>query len=407
MHTLRKLAELSLAHAATFAFPLVFVVVCGRTLGVHDYGVVSLYTALAAFLGVLIEFGFDWYGTREVAQSAADTARCRRILWNVTAARLLVCAVVGVVSTGALLMFRGSGEWPLILASAFYLFGFALDANWYLRALERTQLLLRITVGVRMAGVVLLVLIVTAPGDLAAALWSYAFISLATSALTWIVLLRLGLAARAPVDFGDIARLLRGSGVILFGNLNGAMLTNGGIALLGFTADPATVGAANLALRVRMAGDAVLLPLKQLGFVRISSFAKDSRARAVNVGRRVLVALVAVATVVAAIAAWSAPWVAHYVFKAELPTAIGLIALLALSIPVNAAGNLFGMQSLIAFGHERAYTAILLVAAFGFCMVVAFARDPLAYGWALLLAEVVVMILSALRLRVVVAEVTR
>jgi hypothetical protein len=47
--TLRKLAELSVTHAATFAFPFAFAVVCGRVLGVHDYGIVSFYTRLPDF----------------------------------------------------------------------------------------------------------------------------------------------------------------------------------------------------------------------------------------------------------------------------------------------------------------------------------------------------------------------
>ena len=101
--TVRKLIELAMTHVATFAFPLVFAVICGRTLGIHDYGIVSFYAALAAFLGMVIEFGFDWYGIREVARHPAEPAAIHRILWNITAAKLLLCAgVVGVVMFFAL-----------------------------------------------------------------------------------------------------------------------------------------------------------------------------------------------------------------------------------------------------------------------------------------------------------------
>lgn len=77
---LRQLLGLTLTHIATFAFPLVFAVVCGRVLGVHNYGVVSFYTALAAFLGVIVEFGFDWLGIREVAQAGSDANARKRML---------------------------------------------------------------------------------------------------------------------------------------------------------------------------------------------------------------------------------------------------------------------------------------------------------------------------------------
>ena len=104
--TVRKLIELAMTHVATFAFPLVFAVICGRTLGIHDYGIVSFYAALAAFLGMVIEFGFDWYGIREVARHQGDPAGVHRILWNITAAKLLLCAGVVGVAGGA----RGVAE---------------------------------------------------------------------------------------------------------------------------------------------------------------------------------------------------------------------------------------------------------------------------------------------------------
>jgi O-antigen/teichoic acid export membrane protein len=75
----------------------VFAVVCGRTLGIHDYGIVAFYSSLAAFLGMFVEFGFDWYGIREVAQNQGDPQRCHRVLFNITAARLLLSAGVFVV----------------------------------------------------------------------------------------------------------------------------------------------------------------------------------------------------------------------------------------------------------------------------------------------------------------------
>ena len=164
--TVRKLIELAMTHVATFAFPLVFAVICGRTLGIHDYGIVSFYAALAAFLGMVIEFGFDWYGIREVARHQGDPAGVHRILWNITAAKLLLCAGVVGVAGGALWQLRAHAEWPLMLASSAYLVGFAFDAGWYVRALEQTRLLLLITSGVRLVGIVVLLFGARTPEEL-------------------------------------------------------------------------------------------------------------------------------------------------------------------------------------------------------------------------------------------------
>ncbi len=403
--TVQKLAELAVTHLATFAFPLVFAVVCGRTLGLHDYGVVSIYTALCGFLGVVVEFGFDWHGIREVSPARDRPEHCHRIVWNITAARLLVCLGVLVVVGAILVARRPWSEAPLMLGAAAFMVGFALDTSWYLRAQERTRTLLAITVSVRLAGIGLLFLMVRQPSDMLGAVWCYAIISLATSGLSWGLLLQQGLASRQAIDLRYIVQLMRQAWVILLGNLNGALLTNGGVALLGMIATPEVVGAANLALRVKMAGQAVLLPLNQLGYVRITALAQSAPREAVVLARKALVALVGMGLVVA-LGVWlTAGMISMAVFKAPTPLADGLMLLLALSVPMNAASNLFGMQSLIAFGAERAYALALLVASLVFCALLLLLRqDALSYGWALLAAEACTLVLTAASLREVVSR---
>lgn len=400
--TLRKLAELALTHLANFAFPLVFAILCGRVLGLHDFGIVSFYTALAAFLGVIIEFGFDWLGIREVSQAADDPAWQHRLLCNVTAAKLLIASLVASVTTASVLWLRGVDQWVLVLPMGVYMLGFAMDVGWYLRALERTRVLLAITTAIRLSAIGLLWVLVSRPGDMSGALWTYAFVSVATSATAWVALSHRQLARYVRPQWSVIAGLMRRASAIVFGNLSGALLTNGGVALLGITADPATVGAANLALRVRMAGQAVLLPIKQLTFVRLSALARTSPAQAVRVGRMALAALLGVGTLIGVVILFSAEFIVRQVFLGEYPVAVGLIMLLGLSVPLNAAAELFGMQCLIAFGQERSYAMVVVVAAAVFSvMLLLVPTGALSYGWALLAAEASLALVAGLRLRAV------
>lgn len=393
-----KLGELAVTNAATFAFPLVFAVVCGRNLGLQQYGVVSFYAALSGFLGMFVEFGFDWYGTREVAPAEAAAGHRQRVLRHIVAAKLLLWLGACVVMAPALLWWRGAHEWPYMVASAAYLLGFACDASWYLRARERTRLLMVTTAIVRLLGVLLLVLAVAEAASITLALWAYALVSLAGSACHWLLLRRLGVLTPGRIEWDYLRSLLHRASAIVLGNLNGALLTNGGIALLALLADDATAGAANLALRLRLASQALMLPLLQLGFVRISAAAhRDTRA-GLSLGRKLLAATLVLAVPIALAGMFAAPAITQYVFKGDVPLAVSLCMLMALCVPVQAVGNLFGVQSLVAFGRERRYAQIQLFASLVF-MAVLFAFSPQqSYGWAVLAAESVVMVLSALAL---------
>lgn len=399
--TLRQLGELTLTHVATFAFPLVFAVVCGRTLGIHDYGIVSFYAALGGFLGMFIEFGMDWHGVREVGRLRDRPAECHAMLWRVTATRLVLCAASLALVGLALWQVRAHAEWPLMVAAAGYLAGFAMDAGWYVRAIEQTRLLLAITTGVRLIGIAVLLVAVPRLATMESALAVYALVSMLTSAVTWFHLLRRGHVRRAPVAWRDIGAMLRTCWAIVLGNVNGAMLTHGGLALLGLHAEPSVVGAASLALRVRMAGQAVLLPVQQLGFVRISALAgRGGSPRAVlGLGRRLLAVTLAAAVAVAGAAMLAAPEIVRHVFRGEEPVAVTLVMMLALSVPLQGVANLFGLQTLIALRQERAYALIQSLATGAFCAVLlGFAAHHQAYGWAILGAEATAMALAAGRL---------
>lgn len=396
--TLGKLVELSLTHTATFAFPLVFAVVCGRTLGLHDYGVVAFYTALAAFLGMLVEFGFNWYGVREVAPHLSQPQRCHRVLVNITAAKLTIWAGVVVVTSGALLVLRGSHEWPLMLAWSAYMLGFAADPAWFLQAHERTRVLLMVATAVRLSGMLVLIAAVTTFASTASALWSYALVSVSAASLLWAKLFQLNLVHRARVEPRYVAELFRGAWAIVVGNLNSSFLTNGGVALLGLVTDPATVASANLALRVRMAAEGVLLPLNQLGYVRLSARAKESVAATFQLGRKVLVANLSLAVLLSILCMLAAPMVSQVVFKEEVPLAVSLILLLALSLPLHSVSVLFGVQSLVALGREGRYALIQIGASLVFCVVLLLSATPQTYGWAVLAAEATALLASALAL---------
>jgi O-antigen/teichoic acid export membrane protein len=298
----------------------------------------------------------------------------------------------------ALWHWRGAGELALMAGAAFYLLGFAIDVAWYMRALEHTRALLVITTCVRLLGIAVLLIVVARLATMESALWAYGAVSVLTSVLTWSFLVHRGLMAATRIEFGRMFVLLRESAAIVFGNLNAALMTNGGVALLGLLADPAVVGAANLALRVRTASQAALLPLQQLGFVRLSASAGTDPARSIALGRRLLWPTLGLAVAVAAVCAFGAEPIARFVFKADVPLAALMIVVLAFTGPIQAMANLFGMQSLIAFGRERSYALIQVAASIAFLAVLLLVPSQLAYGWALGAGECVVMVLAGLQM---------
>lgn len=396
-----KVAALGAAQCAIYSFPVIFAVVCARNLGPSQYGVVAFYTALTSFLCMLVEFGFDSIGVREVHSSQWRTRQVQ-VLWNVTLAKLVICLPTCAVVLPVLLATRSPAEGSMSYAMVFYMVAFALEPSWYLRSLELMWATACVAIVSRLAGIVLLVKSVTTHDDLTLAMWVYALVAWASAVVGWLLMRQLRLLKAPRIDVQQLRSLFKSGGAIVLGNLSGAAIANGGVAVLGALADPVVTGAANMALRVRSAGLAILAPLGQLGYVRLSALMGDP-AVAVRFGRGLFYMLMFCSAVIALLISSHAPSIAAFAYGLpQAPAAaIMLTSLIALGLPLCMAGVLFGVQSLILFHQERAYVFIETAAAvifFGLLFVFS-VKSPTGFGWALLVANGWVAIAAGLAIR--------
>lgn len=396
-----KVVALGAAQCAVYSFPVIFAVVCARNLGPSQYGVVAFYTALTSFLCMFVEFGFDSIGVREVHSSNWRTRQVQ-VLWNVTLAKLLICVPTCAVVLPILLATRNHAEGSMSYAMVFYMVAFALEPSWYLRSLELMWSAACVAVVSRVAGIVLLVRTVTTHGDLTLAMWAYAFVPWASAIVGWLLMRQLRLLNAPRIDVRQLRALFRSGGTIVLGNLSAASVANGGIAVLGALADPVVTGAANMALRVRAAALAILSPLVQFGYVRLSALMAD-RAGAVRFGRGLFYVLMTCSVAIALMISAYAEKIAAFAYGLQHApaAAVMLTSLIALGLPACMAAILFGVQCLILFHKERAYVLIEMAAAaiFFSVLVALYASSPIGFGWALLAADTWAAIAAGLVLR--------
>lgn len=399
-----QLASLAIALVAVYSFPLVLAVVCARTLGPSQYGIFAFYTALTSFICLFIAFGLDAIGMREV-HSSSMRAHPEQMIWTITLAKLIICLPTCVVTVLVLFATRGTGGGSVYCAMAVYMVGSAFEPSWYMRSRELMRSVMFVAVVSRVAGIAVLVNVVTSPEDLALAMWTYALVTCASSVLGWMVMRQLQVLGKPRVNLPYLLSLFRSGGAVVLGDLSGpSSLPSAGIAVLGvLAADPVVAGAANIAMRVRAAALAALVPIDQLGFVRLSKLAGINLVTAVGFGRHLFYALMACSVVLALLIGAYADKIAAMVYG--LPTApdvaVILVRLIALTMPACVAANLFSSQSLPLFRQERAYVLVSLSAAvIFFGLLLALHRSTeVNFGWALLGADLWVALVAGLCLR--------
>jgi len=397
-----QVAALTIAQGAAYSFPLVFAVVCARNLGPSQYGVVAFYTAITSFLCTIIEFGLDPIGVREV-HSSGRRAHPEQEIWNISLAKLIVCLPTCSATVLVLLATRGSESASVFYAVAFYMVAFALEPSWYLRSLELMRWVMIVSLVSRVLGIALLFIVVTSHQDLARAMWVYTFVAWTSSIGGWLVMRLLGVLGKPGFDVIHLRSLFRSGAALLLGNLGASAFTSAGIAVLGIMADPVITGAANIALRIRMAATAAILPLSQVGFVRLSRLLAIDPVAAVELGRRLFYVLMACSVAMAVVIAMNADRIAAVVYGLpSAPDVAGqLVRLVALAVPACVAGHLFTGQGLTLFRRERAFAFVWLSSAVVFfgLLLSLHGTTRANFGWALLGADLWVALAAGFHLR--------
>jgi len=98
---LHNIASLYGAHMVNYVVPLATIPYLVRTLGASSWGLVAMAQGFGAYLGLVVEYGFNFSATREVARHWNSPQRIRELLAGVTGAKLILpatgIAVVAVV----------------------------------------------------------------------------------------------------------------------------------------------------------------------------------------------------------------------------------------------------------------------------------------------------------------------
>ena len=254
--------------------PLISIPYLARALGPAGWGMVAFFTALAEFLVILIEFGFNISATREIARHRDCPETCGRVMAGVLGSQI-VLASGGVA--GVLLLARWVPLFLqnhlLLVSGLFYGVAQGFSPVWFFQGMEKMRLAAALELSGKAIALACLFVFVQTPADgwkvlalggLAPALMTLAGLALAYHEipLRWPTpeLIRPALAMGWPMFVFRSAESLYGVGNAF---------------LLGIFAAPELVGYFSSAEKIAKAVTGLLNPIREAIFPRLNRLAKS------------------------------------------------------------------------------------------------------------------------------------
>ncbi|MDN7141074.1 oligosaccharide flippase family protein [Pseudomonas sp. JQ170] len=391
----RNSSYLLCVHGGNYVVPLVVLFYLVKILGVESFGVYAICAAVAAYVQVIIDYGFSLTGCRAVAQNKGDLRFVSGVFWEVLLSKLLVASLVLLVCVLCfwLIGLDQNIFLPAVLSAVFV----SLTPVWFFQGLESFRGVTFFNVTGKVLSCIPVVLLVKGPGDLYVVFYSQAFFAFLVMLVVYFHTFQAGLVLKLPLADLNVGRQLREGWHIFSATLSSMVITNGGTLWLGANYPSSVVGVYASVERIVKAVSSLFVPLSQ------AIYPINSRAfgAGVKVGLRSVLLTGGAFTTVGVFVALA--FLLSYSFFLDFfnypEQSFTYFKLFSAWIVMGVINNVLGTQLLTAGGHPRVYakcfyvTALVFVAA-AYVMIGAYAGLGAVYS--LLVAEAVLSMLLLL-----------
>jgi PST family polysaccharide transporter len=344
---------------ASFIFPLMTVPYLARVLGVSHWGLVAFAQALGAYVSLVVEFGFNLSGTRDVARHRDDSRQLSKILAGVLGAKLSL-ALVSLLFVLALQHWvRQFRDYPVLLwAGAVVGIAQAFSMTWFYQGLERMRTSALIDVASKALGTFGVFLLVHSPAHAWRVLVIQAFASLAGTSVLLVMAYR-EIPFRWPSLAGTWGTLRTGGSMFLFRS-SVSLYTTANTLILGLFSSATSVGYYAGAEKLVGALRGLLSPLSQSMYPRLNNLLRHSQENAVRLVR-ISVVVMSASSLALMLAVWfGAPYIIRAALGPGFTPAIPVLRVLSVLLPAVALSDVFGIQWMLPLGLDRAFNAIII-----------------------------------------------
>ena len=357
---------LTLLQGLNQLLPLIVMPYLFATLGAGGYGHVGFSLTVIQYLVLVVDFGFNYSATKDIAQAGDDKAKRTRIFWSVVKAKALLMIVAAVVLLALVAFVPTFQKYSLALYCTLpMLVGNTFTFLWLYQGIGRIKLLTIMNAICKLCILPFIFVCVKQPADFALAALLQSSVYVVAAVVSGIVLYRLHVVGSPSGNMSDVRQALKRSLPLFVSTAASSVYTQLFVVVLAFFCTEEVIGQYSAAERLmRALCFGIFGPLNQAYFPRISAAAVDDRREARRLFRQVRL-LISIAMVILAIALVGFAPLFPRIFGADYAGIEPILRVMGLAPISIGIGGVYGLMGLIALGNEQTKHV------FGFCYIIA------------------------------------
>ncbi len=390
---LRDIASVYGVQLANYVFPLLTVPYLTRVLGPAAWGLIAMAQAFGTYGHLIVEYGFVYSATRELAGNQ-DRDQIERIIAGVTGARVLLSAIVLLIAYVAYLWIPLFHEHPLLLWAAVIseILKAALP-NYYFYGMHQVTMASVLDISARTVSLLGVFILVRKPEDA----WIFFGLQGVGAILALVIshwMIYSSYSMRVPRIKDGLRMLKEGAAMFLFRSSHN-IYSLGNAFVLGLFAPVQDVGYYAGAEKINSAAVGLLSPLSTALYPRAASMAKTDMKKAARLTRLSVYVMVGVSVILTLIMAFGAPLIIHVILGPRFQPSTGVMQVLSLRAPLVAWTNVLGFQWLLALGLEKPFQKVTMIALVCNVLLATFLAPRFSYtgmAWAVVLSQTLAVV---------------
>lgn len=349
--------SLGLLQGANTLIPVLVIPFIVRALGVEMFGKVSFAQSIVQFFTIVINYGFDYSATKEIAVCRNDKGETSRTFWGVISAKftlfVIATAAFFILSIG---YFKIREDYLLYLSIFAINIGHVLFPTWLFQGMENMKSIAILNFIVKLIGMGLPVFLVTAPEDylIYAAMPSAAYFAAGLFAFIYATR-RYGISRPSAEEIRVKRDYELRKGLPIFLNtLFAALYTVANLTILGLFKENYDVGIYSGAYKIICAIMMVTsMPIHMAIFPSIAKEMEQSPQAGWRYYKRMVLYVLLFGIAVSLCTYIAAPWAVKILLGEQFMKSIPLLRLLSVIPALVIIASIFTVQGLYGLGFEK------------------------------------------------------
>ena len=342
-----------------------------RVLQVEQYGLIVFAQSIVQYFILFTDYGFNLLGPREIAQH--DNVQERGIVFsNIFFSKLfllsgsMVIFLFGIVG----LDFYYKVDTALYLTFYLMVIGNVLFPVWFFQGIQQMRYITFVNIIANVFRAAGIFLLVKTPQDYLVAALFQAIVPLVAAVFSWGILVK---------DYPEVLVLPSRQGIkkmfvdgwsIFTSTIAINLYTASNVVFLGMMTNNTVVGYFSSAKKIIDNITQLISPITQAIYPYVSKKASASKTDALSFLHKIVVALGGGNLLLSLFIMVFAEWIVKLLLGSGYEQSVMLLRIMAFLPFVISLSNIFGVQTMLVFGMQKAFSRILLMAAvFNTCVV--------------------------------------